>query len=212
MHRSRLRSILSATAMMVVVAAALTSAVLLTRAGPQPQRSSQGTSASAAVSSSASPAASPITPTFSRSAAEAAARLGSSGIVREESKLTTLEFADAYANAEAMGGPTPLALVPSIEAQQSVAPLRTPLPLPGKPSEPSTPVPTQLVWLVAVSGSSICCGEFPPEGPSRWAVLTYNATTGAIMSALYGPPLGSGSPSSSQTWPAGFDSIQDLAS
>ena len=42
MHRSRLRSILYATAMMVVVAAALTSAVLLTRAGRHPQRSSSG--------------------------------------------------------------------------------------------------------------------------------------------------------------------------
>jgi len=205
MHRSRFRSILGATATIVVVAAALTSAILVTRPGPSPRSGSQEGSGPGAASGSPSPAASAITPLFSRTAAEAAARGLVSDTAREESKLTTWAFAEAYANAVAIGVSNPVAAVPSIEARQ-VGPFPTPLLLPGETAGPglSPTAPTQDVWLVAVSGS-FCCEEFA-SSPSPWIMVVYNATTGAMMSQL------DGAPGSAETWPAGFESIQDLAS
>lgn len=148
MHRSRFRSILGATATIVVVAAALTSAILVTRPGPSPRSGSQEGSGPGAASGSPSPAASAITPLFSRTAAEAAARGLVSDTAREESKLTTWAFAEAYANAVAIGVSNPVAAVPSIEARQ-VGPFPTPLLLPGKPQDQGfhpPPLPKMCGW------------------------------------------------------------------
>jgi hypothetical protein len=204
MRRSRLRFILGATAMMVVVAAVLVSAILITRS-PSVHIRSQGTSAAAAPSGSSSPSTRPITPRFSRSAAEAAARKSSSGIAREESKLTTWGFASSYADAVVSGASDPASVASSSPTGVPVSYLPTPLTVPEstKGSSPASVASGQDVWLVALSGK-ICC-EFGQAEPSPWAIYVYNATTGTPMSVLYGPP------SSSATWPPDFDSIQDLA-
>lgn len=181
---------------------------MITRPSPSAQRAGRGAPASGTGSDAASPAASPVTPAFSRSAAEAAAMGSGTGIMREESKLTTWGFVWSYASG-VLGGAVNPAETPSPSAGGQVGPSAGGVLINGQAVTPSPtqalgPPSTQYVWLVALSGT-ICC-EFGSSSPSPWAVYVYNPTTGAPLSVLYGTP------SSSETWPPDFDSIEDLAS
>jgi hypothetical protein len=179
----RFRRLAVATGILVVVAA-LASIVVIAR--------SSGSSPALPASSLAHASPRPVVLTISRSEAEAAAGKRVLGVtVREASKLTTLGFASAYELALTGGGPTPLALVPGIEAQ--------------------TGPDTRLVWLVVVSGTFCRCSQnaweplLLPPGNIPWIVLTVDATTGQVDIGLVA------SPSSGATWPGGWDQIHDMA-
>ena len=209
MQRSPVQSILRTSAITLVVAAGLASAILITRGNAPSQRAANSTSAPATASNSASPSGGTGSPAFSRSDALAAAMGSASGRASEESKLTTWGFVSSYANNVLAGAANPADVTPVPSSGVQVVPHDGGVLISG---QSVTPLPTQVagppsseeVWLVALSGS-ICC-EFGSSTPSPWAVYVYDATTGAPLSVLYGPPASSGA------WPPGFASIQDLAS
>ena len=67
MHRSPVQSILRTSAISLVVAAALASAILITRGNAPSQRAADSASAPATASNSASPSGVTVSPAFSRS-------------------------------------------------------------------------------------------------------------------------------------------------